>query len=281
MRKSRKKAGMAVKILLLGIVLLLYIFPFILVLINSLKEKTDIIRNPLSLVGDNGIVFTNFIDAAEKMNFFNAMGNSLFITVTSTLLIVLFSSMAAYIITRRNWIACRVLFALMILSLAIPFQVLMIPLVAIYGGIFHILNHRLTLIFMHIGFCVSMSCFLFCGNIRATIPLELEEAASIDGCGPFQTFRKIVFPLLKPTIATTVVINALNIWNDYLLPSLILTDTELQTLPIATRVFYGAFSADLNLLMAALVLMVVPILVLYLFLQKHIIDGVVAGAVKG
>ena len=281
MRKSRKETGMAVKVVILGIILLLYIFPFILVLINSLKEKTDIIRNPLSLIGDNGIVFTNFINAAEKMNFFNALANSLFVTVTSTLLIVLFSSMAAYIITRKNWIACRALFVLMILSLAIPFQVLMIPLVAIYGGIFHILNHRMTLIFMHIGFCVSMSCFLFCGNIRATIPLELEEAASIDGCGPFQTFRKIVFPLLKPTIATTIIINALNTWNDYLLPSLILTDTKLQTLPIATRVFYGAFSADLGLLMAALVLMVVPILVLYLFLQKHIIDGVVAGAVKG
>ena len=271
MRKSRKETGMAVKVVILGIILLLYIFPFILVLINSLKEKTDIIRNPLSLIGDNGIVFTNFINAAEKMNFFNALANSLFVTVTSTLLIVLFSSMAAYIITRKNWIAWRALFVLM----------LMIPLVAIYGGIFHILNHRMTLIFMHIGFCVSMSCFLFCGNIRATIPLELEEAASIDGCGPFQTFRKIVFPLLKPTIATTIIINALNIWNDYLLPSLILTDTKLQTLPIATRVFYGAFSADLGLLMAALVLMVVPILVLYLFLQKHIIDGVVAGAVKG
>lgn len=116
MRKSRKETGMAVKVVILGIILLLYIFPFILVLINSLKEKTDIIRNPLSLIGDNGIVFTNFINAAEKMNFFNALANSLFVTVTSTLLIVLFSSMAAYIITRKNWIACRALFVLMILS---------------------------------------------------------------------------------------------------------------------------------------------------------------------
>lgn len=278
---TRRKKKISFRFIALCAALILYIFPFFLVLINSLKEKTDIIRNPLSAVGEKGVTFANFTEAAQRMDFFRALANSLLITVVSTALIVLFSSMAAYIIARKNWLACRVLFILMILSLAIPFQVLMIPLVSIYGGIFHILNHRATLIFMHVGFCVSMSCFLFCGTIRSTIPLELEEAASIDGAGQFQIFRKIVFPLLKPSIATTIIINALNIWNDYLLPSLILTDNELQTLPIAARVFYGAFSADLNLLMAALVLMIVPILILYIFLQKHIINGVVAGAVKG
>ena len=277
----KRKKRINIRFITLGILLVIYIFPFFLVLINALKEKTDIIRDPLALVGEQGATFANFIEAADRMHFFRALGNSLLITVVSTALIVIFSSMAAYIMTRKNWLACRALFVMMILSLAIPFQVLMIPLVSIYGGIFHILNHRATLFFMHVGFCVSMSCFLFCGTIRSTIPLELEEAASIDGCSQFQIFRKIVFPLLKPTIATTIIINALNIWNDYLLPSLILTDNELQTLPIATRVFYGAFSSDLNLLMAALVLMIVPILVLYLFLQKHIINGVVAGAVKG
>ena len=277
----KRKKRINIRFITLGILLVIYIFPFFLVLINALKEKTDIIRDPLALVGEQGATFANFIEAADRMHFFRALGNSLLITVVSTALIVIFSSMAAYIMTRKNWLACRALFVMMILSLAIPFQVLMIPLVSIYGGIFHILNHRATLIFMHVGFCVSMSCFLFCGTIRSTIPLELEDAASIDGCSQFQIFRKIVFPLLKPTIATTIIINALNIWNDYLLPSLILTDNELQTLPIATRVFYGAFSSDLNLLMAALVLMIVPILVLYLFLQKHIINGVVAGAVKG
>lgn len=277
----KRKKRINIRFITLGILLVIYIFPFFLVLINALKEKTDIIRDPLALVGEQGATFAYFIEAADRMHFFRALGNSLLITVVSTALIVIFSSMAAYIMTRKNWLACRTLFVMMILSLAIPFQVLMIPLVSIYGGIFHILNHRATLIFMHVGFCVSMSCFLFCGTIRSTIPLELEEAASIDGCSQFQIFRKIVFPLLKPTIATTIIINALNIWNDYLLPSLILTDNELQTLPIATRVFYGAFSSDLNLLMAALVLMIVPILVLYLFLQKHIINGVVAGAVKG
>ena len=278
---KKKSAGLNIRFFVLLFVFIIYVFPFIMVLINSLKQQTDIIRNPLSLLGDHGITFSNFVEAAEKMNFFQALGNSIFITFISTALIVLFSSMAAYIICRKQWKACKILFALMILSLAIPFQVLMIPLVSIYGGIFHLLNHRFTLIFMHIGFCVSTSTFLFYGSIKSTIPLELEEAASIDGCGQFQIFRTIVFPLLKPTIATTIIINALNIWNDYLLPSLILADNDLKTLPVATRVFYGAFSADLGLLMAALVLLVLPILILYLFLQKHIIEGVVAGAVKG
>lgn len=278
---KKQKSLYTIKLAALCVILIIYIFPFFMVLINSLKEKTDIIRNPLALIGEKGITFRNFTGAVQKMDFFQALGNSLIITVASTLIIVLFASMAAYIISRKNWLACKIMFVLMILSLAIPFQVLMIPLVSIYGGIFRILNHRTTLIFMHTGFCVSMSCFLFCGTIKATIPMELEEAASIDGCSQFQIFWKIVFPLLKPTIATTVIINALNIWNDYLLPSLILSDSRLRTLPIATRVFYGAFSADLGLLMAALVLMILPILILYLFLQKHIIDGVVAGAVKG
>lgn len=278
---GKRKSLSILKFAVLCVMFVIYIVPFLMVLINSLKEKTDIIRNPLALIGEKGITLRNFSEAVEKMDFFQALGNSLFITIISTMLIVLFASMAAYIISRKNWLACKVMLVLMILSLAIPFQVLMIPLVSIYGGIFRILNHRATLIFMHTGFCVSMSCFLFYGTIKATIPMELEEAASIDGCSQFQIFRKIVFPLLKPTIATTVIINALNIWNDYLLPSLILSDSRLRTLPIATRVFYGAFSADLGLLMAALVLMILPILILYLFLQKHIIDGVVAGAVKG
>lgn len=143
------------------------------------------------------------------------------------------------------------------------------------------LNYRSTLIFMHLGFSVSMSCFLFHGAVKSTIPLELEDAAAIDGCGSFKIFFQIVLPLLKPTIVTTVIINTLNLWNDYLLPSLILGDSKLYTLPIATRIFYGAFSSDLGLILAALVLMILPILALYLFLQKYIIEGVVAGAVKG
>lgn len=278
---NRRKIGTGIKYLILGGLLAVYVFPFFMVLINAFKEKTDVVKNPLALLGEEGVILSNFSEAIDKMNFFRALGNSLFVTGVSLVLIVLFSAMAAYIMARTNWLASKVLYAMMILSLAIPFQVLMIPLVSVYGGIFRILNHHTTLIFMHVGFCVSMSCFLFYGSIKSTIPLELEESAGIDGCGRYRVFFQIVLPLLKPTVATTVIINALNLWNDYLLPSLILGDSRLHTLPIAARVFYGAFSSDLGLLMASLVLMILPILILYLLLQKHIIDGVVAGAVKG
>lgn len=276
-----KKSQNPIKYVILTALLAAYIFPFFMVLINAFKEKVDVIKNPLSLLGERGFILSNFPAAMEKMNFFRASGNSLLITGVSVVLIVLFSAMAAYIMARENWLVCRVFFSLLILSLAIPFQVLMIPLVSIYGGMFGILNHRLTLIFMHVGFGVGMSSFLFYGAVKSTIPPEMEESAALDGCGRFRIFFQVALPLLKPIVATTVIINALNLWNDYLLPSLILGDSRLHTLPVAARVFYGAFSSDLGLLLAALVLMIIPVLLLYLLLQKYIIEGVVAGAVKG
>lgn len=162
----------------------------------------------------------------------------------------------------------------------IPFQAIMIPLVSIYGSGLNILNHRLTLVFMHTGFAMSMSVFIYQGFIKSGIPVSLEEAAYLDGCTKVQTFFKVVFPLLKPTTATLVILNVLAFWNDYLLPSLVLGKKELYTLPLSTYSFYGTYSSDYGVIMAALALTVAPILVLYLFLQRQIIDGVVAGAVK-
>lgn len=156
----------------------------------------------------------------------------------------------------------------------------MIPLVSIYGSGLHLLNHRLTLIFMHTGFALSMSVFIYQGFIKSGIPISLEEANYLDGCTNVQTFFKVVFPLLKPTTATLVILNVLAFWNDYLLPSLVLGKKNLYTLPLSTYSFYGTYSSDYGVIMATLVLTVAPILVLYLFLQKEIIDGVVAGAVK-
>lgn len=164
--------------------------------------------------------------------------------------------------------------------MVIPFQVVMIPLISIYGGTFGILNHRATLIFMHLGFSVSMAVFMFHGFIKGGVPISLEEAAQIDGAGRLRTFFQIVFPLLKPTTATLVILYALSLWNDYLLPSLILTDKSLYTIPIATKLFQGTYSNDMDLLMAALVMAIIPVIILYVALQKYIIAGVVAGAVK-
>jgi raffinose/stachyose/melibiose transport system permease protein len=189
--------------------------------------------------------------------------------------------MTAFVIVRNKWKACALLFAAMIASMVIPFQVLMVPLVSLYGGIFGVLNHRVTLILMHVGFSLSMATFMFHGAIHTNIPLELEEAALIDGCTRWQTWWKVVFPLLKPTIATVAIIDAMAFWNDYLLPSLVLQKKELYTIPIATQAFYGTYTSDLGLIMAALLLAMLPILILYLLLQRFIVEGVTSGAVKG
>ncbi len=259
-----------------------FIFPFLMVIINVFKTKADINSAPLSLIGKHGFILSNFPNAMEKMNFLDVFTNSVIITVSATVLTILVSTMAAFVIVRNpKWKACSIFFSLMIASMVIPFQVLMVPLVSVYGGLFGVLNHRLTLILLHVGFSVSMAVFMFHGAIFTNIPLELEEAAYIDGCTRWQTFWKIVFPLLKPTIATVAIIDAMAFWNDYLLPSLVLQKKELYTIPIATQAFYGTYSTDIGLVMAALLLAMLPILILYLFLQRYIVKGVTSGAVKG
>lgn len=276
---SRKIASL-IKIIILTISFIIYMFPFAMIIINSFKSKRDIVKEPLALIGSRGFSFDNFKAAYVKMNFLKVFSNSLIITLCSVFIIIIISSMCAYIFVRTKWMIGRIMFGLMIFSMVIPFQVIMIPEVAIYGNIMGILNHRITLIFMHTGFSVAMSVFMYHGFIRSSIPLSLEEAATLDGCNRMETFFKIVFPLLKPTTATLVILYSLGIWNDFLLPSLVLTRKNLATLPIATRVFYGTYSSDLGLIMAALVMTVIPIIILYLCLQKYIIEGVVAGAVK-
>ena len=275
-----KKISMAVKMAVLTVCLVIYMFPFIMVIINSFKTKRDIIKEPLSLIGSKGASFDNYIEAFSKMKFPRVFLNSLCITSFSVLFIVITSAMCAYLFVRMNYRINKILFTLMIASMVIPFQVIMIPLVLVYGGQLHLLNHRLTLILMHTGFSTAMSVFMYHGFIKSSIPISLEEAARLDGCTRHQTFFRIVLPLLKPTTATLVILYTMGIWNDFLLPSLVLTKKELYTLPIATQMFYGTYSSDLGLIMASLIMVVLPIIVLYLFLQKYIIAGVVAGAVK-
>ena len=263
------------------IIFIAYMFPFIMVVINSLKEKRDIIKSPFSwLFTIKGLSVDNFVKAFTQMDFLNAFKNSLIVTVSSTVLVTLLAAMLAYYIVRHNNKISKITFALMVASMIIPFQAIMIPLVSIYGGTLNVLNHRITLIFMHTGFSMAMSVFMFHGFIKGNIPIALEEAAYIDGCTHAQTFFKIVLPLLKPIISTMVILNSLAFWNDYLLPSLVLTDKELLTLPLSTYSFYGTYSADYGTIMAGLLLCVIPILILYVVLQKQIIGGVVSGAVK-
>ena len=278
---SRRRIMNCLAMAILVVVFIAYMFPFLMVIINSLKQKRDIIKSPFSwLFTIKGLSFDNFVKAFVQMDFLNAFKNSLIVTVSATVLVTFLASMLAYYIVRRNnWIS-RVTFALMVASMIIPFQAIMIPLVSIYGSGLNILNHRITLIFMHTGFSMAMSVFMFHGFIKGNIPMALEEAAYIDGATHAQTFFQVVFPLLKPIISTMVILNALAFWNDYLLPSLVLTDKKLLTLPLSTYSFYGTYSADYGTIMAGLLLCVIPILILYMVLQKQIINGVVSGAVK-
>ncbi len=276
-KKVTNILGMAVLLLLF----VAYMFPFLMVVINSLKQKRDIIKSPFSwLFTIKGLSFDNFVKAFTQMDFMNAFKNSLIVTVCATLLVTLLASMLAYYIVRNHNKISNITFALMVASMIIPFQAIMIPLVSVYGGTLNILNHRTTLIFMHTGFSMAMSVFMFHGFVKGSIPVALEEAAYIDGCTKTQTFFKIVFPLLKPIISTMAILNALAFWNDFLLPSLVLSDKKLLTLPLSTYSFYGTYSADYGTIMAGLLLCVIPILILYIVLQKQIISGVVAGAVK-
>ena len=263
------------------LIFIAYMFPFLMVVINSLKQKRDIIKSPFSwLFTVKGLSFDNFAKAFNQMDFLNAIKNSLIITVSATAIVTILAAMLAYFIVRNNNLLTRIIFALMVASMIIPFQAIMIPLVSIYGGTLNLLNHRLTLIFMHVVFSMPMTVFMFHGFIRGSVPIALEEAAYLDGCTHTQTFFKIVFPLLKPIMSTTLILNALAFWNDFLLPSLVLTDKKLLTLPLSTYSFYGTYSADYGTIMAGLLLCVVPLLILYIALQKQIINGVVAGAVK-
>ncbi len=278
---TKRKITNVLAVLGLVIIFIAYMFPFIMVVINSLKQKRDIIKSPFSwLFTIKGLSFDNFVKAYTQMDFLNAFKNSLIVTVSATVLVTLLAAMLAYYIVRHNNGVSKLTFGLMVASMIIPFQAIMIPLVSIYGGTLNLLNHRLTLIFLHTGFSMAMSVFMFHGFIKGNVPMALEEAAYIDGCTHSQTFFKIVLPLLKPIISTMVILNSLAFWNDFLLPSLVLTDKKLLTLPLSTYSFYGTYSADYGTIMAGLLLCVVPILILYVALQKQIIGGVVAGAVK-
>lgn len=262
------------------VLFVLYMIPFVLVLINSFKQKVNIIKNPLSLVDTAGLQFSNYVDAFIEMGFFQAFGNSLIITGFSIAALIVFSSMCAYILARKNYAACKISYLMLISYMVVPFQVIMLPVLAIYGGSLGWLNNRTILIVMNFAYGTGFATFLCYGFIKSSIPMSLEEAAYIDGAGPLYTFWQIVFPLLKPILATNMILQTLGLWNDYLLPSLVLGKEKLHTLPIAIRAFVGTFTSDLGLMMAALVMCVAPIIVLYIAVQKYIVGGIVSGAVK-
>lgn len=254
----------------------LYIFPFAIVVINSFKKTGEVILNPLTLPKEFRI--SNYQEAAQRMRYFRSFFNTSVITLFSISAIVIFSSMTAYIFARKKWPINKILFGIMVASMIIPFQAIMIPLVKIYGSM-NMLNNMWTLIYMYLGFGTAFAVFLYHGFIK-NIPFELEEAALVDGASIFQTFWRIVFPLLKPVTITLIILDALWIWNDFLLPSLILISAEKRTLQLSTFYFYGTFTSNYGLAMAALMLTILPIIVVSLFMQKYIIAGIIKGAIK-
>ncbi|OBA03942.1 sugar ABC transporter permease [Paenibacillus polymyxa] len=273
---SKKAASSVIKFIVLTVILLLFIVPFVFLLINSFKENMAITSNPLSLPESFNVA--NYMNAFDKMNYITAFTNSLVITVLSVLLISLFTAMTAHYFVRNNTKFNQYTFMLMVASMIIPFQAIMIPLVKIYGSL-DLLNSKWSLIYMYIGFGSSLAVFIYHGFVKS-IPKELEEAALIDGCTRVQTFFRIVIPVLMPTTATISILNVLWIWNDFLLPSLILVDPEQRTLPLSTYNFYGTYTVDYGPLMASLVLTIFPIIIIYLFAQKYIIQGVMQGSIK-
>jgi raffinose/stachyose/melibiose transport system permease protein len=252
-----------------------YVMPFVLVLVNSFKPKMEILDNPISLPVE--FTWDNFEQALSKMRFFQSLTNSLIITTLSVGALILISSMLAFYLSRTKNKFTKVTFLILVSSMIVPFQALMIPFMSIFAP-FVSLNNQVALIFFYMGFGVALSTFLYHGFI-SNIPTELDEAAALDGASDFTIFWRIIFPMLKPVTATVAIINSLWIWNDYLLPVLVLTP-ETQTLPLSTYLFYGTYATEYGQAMAGLVLAVIPIVIFYLVLQRQFISGISSGAVK-
>lgn len=264
---------------LLVIAFVTFVFPFFLMIVNSFKSNGEILESPFSL--PSSISFQHFADVIVKMNFPVSFTNSLIITALSTFFILLFSSMTAYYLVRNNNKFSKILFSLLVISMIIPFQSLMIPLMYIYGAKLNLIDKLPIplLITLYAGFGSALTVFFYHGFIKS-IPLELEEAALIDGCTNKMTFFRIVFPMLAPTSMTVAILNVMWIWNDYLLPSLILTKDKLYTMPIKMKVFNGTYMNNWELLIPALLLTILPLLIVYFIAQKKIIEGVMQGAIK-
>lgn len=278
--KSKKKVVNTVIFILLVLLALLFIAPLFIVFINSFKAKFDIIGSPFALPNAQTFVgLENYITGIKSSGIISSFFRSLFITVASVLVLVVCTSMTAWYITRVKSKFTKILYYLLVFSMIVPFQMVMFTMTYTAGKLS--LNNLIGIIFIYLGFGAGMSVFMMCGFMKS-VPLEIEEAAMIDGCTPIQTFFMIVFPILKPTAVTVAVLNAMWIWNDYLLPYLVL-GTDNKTMPVAIQLaMQGAYgSVNWGGFMAMLVIAIIPIVVFYLFCQKYIIKGVTAGAVKG
>ncbi len=279
--KTKMRGRDWVKVVILIVVAIAVLAPIFLVLMNSFKGKAFISTEPFAWPSAESFAgLDNYLGGIEKINFFTAFGVSLFITVFSVAFIVLCTSMCAWFIVRVKTWYTSLLYLLCAFSMIVPFQMVMYPMTQVANMLF--LDNMFGIIFIYLGFGAGLSVFMFTGFCKS-IPLEIEEAAMIDGCGTLRTYFMIVFPILKPTAITVAILNTMWIWNDYLLPTLILgSDPNIRTLPMAIQYLRGGYGAiDMGAMMAMIVLAIIPVVIFYLSCQKYIIKGVVAGAVKG
>lgn len=265
--------------LILSILAITFLAPILVVLMNSFKGKFFISDTPFQLPnGDTFAGVSNYISGLTKTGFLQAFGWSLFITVSSVLVIVLFSAMTGWYITRVKTKITKGIYYLFVFSMIVPFQMVMFTMTKV-ANVLH-LDNPFGIIIIYLGFAAGLSVFMFAGFVKS-IPIEIEEAALIDGCNPIQMFFMVVFPVLKPTAITVAILNTMWIWNDYLLPYLLIGN-DYKTIPIAIQYLKGGYgSIDMGAMMAMLVLAIIPIVVFYFTAQKHIIKGIVSGAVKG
>ena len=282
------------KSLLLGIVgtcIAVYVlFPFYLVMMNAFKKQTDIVADPVRFRGVSFAQLTKNLNSVihnSNFNFWYAFGTSTVITIVSLILLILFGSMAAWVISRNHKKAwATAIYMVFIASMIIPFQVVMLPLVSTFRDVgkfigISMLQSVQGIVFAYLGFGGAMTVFILTGFIKG-IPYELEEAAAIDGCSPEGTFFKIIFPLLRPIITTVTILNGMWIWNDYLLPSLMLGQNgKVKTLPVAVQAFVGSYVKQWDLILSAALLAILPMIIVFLIGQKQIMSGMVEGAVKG
>lgn len=279
--RRKKSMGNSITFLILCALVVVFLAPILFIVINSFKGKFFISDNPFAFPTPETFVgITNYINGLERTGFLSAIGWSFFITIGSVVVIIFFTSMTAYYITRVKSKLTSTLYYLFVFSMIVPFQMVMFPMVKLSDTLN--LANPVGMIALYLGFGAGLSVFMFSGFVKS-IPLEIEEAAMIDGCNPLQTYFYIVLPILKPTSITVAILNAMWIWNDYLLPYLVIgLSTKYKTIPVVIQMLVGSNgNRDMGAMMAMLVLAIIPIIIFYLVCQKHIIEGVVAGAVKG
>lgn len=278
---NNKKVINGIFTVVLSVLSVIYVYPVFMILINSLKEETSITTNGAFTLptAENFDGLTNYVNAIRAQGFLQSLGYSLFITISSVAAILLFCSMCAWYLARVKSVFTTALYYMCVFSMVVPFQMVMFTLASTADTLK--LNTPWNIWIIYLGFGTGLAVFMITGFMKS-VPLEVEEAAMMDGCNPIRTFFSVVMPMLKPTLVSVGILEAMWVWNDYLLPTLVLDIKKYKTIPMLIQYFRGSYGrVEMGPMMASIMLTIIPIIIVYLAGQKHIIKGVAAGAVKG